>query len=244
MSLFLKFGVLFIRTVAKPVSGWVKQTVKDHETFRRAAVGGARLYAQTNARWDRLVRRRPIFDKKGNPIQRRELTEAEAIDVAGDIIGEGFLLYSPHYFPMNTDISSRAVATAGLAFQQSRSSRKEKEKEKIQEDKLKQLAARQRLGAKELHKLQRQYEDVLRMNENLRILISLKFRHLEGDWDDLTPHELFSREEIWDVMAEEDEKLGGRRELPKLKSDWNELLQKLKREEKVNRDIRVGLSFI
>lgn len=145
---------------------------------------------------------------------------------------------------MNTHISSRAVATAGLAFQQSRSSRKEKEKEKIQEDKLKQLAARQRLGAKELHKLQRQYEDVLRMNENLRILISLKFRHLEGDWDDLTPHELFSREEIWDVMAEEDEKLGGRRELPKLKSDWNELLQKLKREEKVNRDIRVGLSFI
>jgi len=94
MSLFLKFGVLFMRTVAKPVSNMVKSAVKDHATFRAIAVGGARLHSRTNARWDRIVRRKPVLDKKGNPITRRELTEDEAIDVAADIIGEAFLLYS------------------------------------------------------------------------------------------------------------------------------------------------------
>ena len=95
MSLFLKFGVLFIRTVAKPVSNIVKSTVKSHPTFRALAVAGARLHSRTNARWDRIVRRKPILDKKGNPITRRELTEEEAIDVAADIIGEAFLTYPP-----------------------------------------------------------------------------------------------------------------------------------------------------
>ena len=98
MSLFLKFGVLFMRAVAKPVSNIVKSTVKDHPTFRRLAVGGARLHARTNARWDRVVRRRPVVDKKGNPITRRELTETEAIDLAADIIGEAFLLYYARLF--------------------------------------------------------------------------------------------------------------------------------------------------
>jgi hypothetical protein len=97
MSLFLKFGVLFMRTIAKPVSNTVKSTVKNHPTFRALAVGGARLHARTNARWDRLVRRKPLLDKKGNPITRRELTEDEAIDIAADVIGEAFLLYSRLY---------------------------------------------------------------------------------------------------------------------------------------------------
>jgi hypothetical protein len=92
MSLLIKFGVLFMRTVAKPVSNMVKTQIKDHETFRALAVGGARLHARTNARWDRLVRRRPVLDKKGNPIVRRELTEEQAIDLAADVIGEAFLL--------------------------------------------------------------------------------------------------------------------------------------------------------
>jgi Optic atrophy 3 protein (OPA3) len=93
MALLLKFGVLFMRSVAKPVSNMVKSAVKDHAAFRALAVGGARLHARTNARWDRVVRRRPVTDKKGNPIVRRELTENEAIDLAADIIGEAFLLY-------------------------------------------------------------------------------------------------------------------------------------------------------
>jgi hypothetical protein len=95
MSLLLKFGVLFMRTVAKPVSNMVKSQIKGHPTFRALAVGGARLHARTNARWDRLVRRKPVLDKKGNPIVRRELTEDQAIDVAADVIGEAFLLYIP-----------------------------------------------------------------------------------------------------------------------------------------------------
>lgn len=101
MSLFLKFGVLFMRTVAKPVSNIVKSTVKDHPTFRAIAVGGARLHSRTNARWDRVVRRKPVVDKKGNPINRRELTENEAIDLAADIIGEAFLLYPLPSPPFN-----------------------------------------------------------------------------------------------------------------------------------------------
>jgi hypothetical protein len=98
MSLFLKFGVLLMRTVAKPVSNMVKSTVKDHESFRKLAVGGARLHARTNARWDRIVRRKPVVDKKGNPIVRRELTEDEAISLAADFIGEAFLLYLPRLY--------------------------------------------------------------------------------------------------------------------------------------------------
>jgi len=88
-----------MRTVAKPVSNTVKSTLKSHETFRRLAVAGARLHARTNARWDRLVHRRPTVDKKGHPIVRRELTEMEAIDLAADILGEAFLLYPPPPFP-------------------------------------------------------------------------------------------------------------------------------------------------
>jgi hypothetical protein len=93
MSLLLKFGILFVRTIAKPLSNTIKNTVKDYPTFRRIAISGARLYAKTNGRWDRLVQRRPIIDKKGNPIQRRELTETEALDQAADFMGEAFLLY-------------------------------------------------------------------------------------------------------------------------------------------------------
>jgi len=81
-----------MRTFAKPVSNMVKSTLKSHPAFRQIAVAGARLHSRTNARWDRIVKRRPITDKKGNPIKRRELTETEAIDLAADIIGEAFLL--------------------------------------------------------------------------------------------------------------------------------------------------------
>ena len=58
-----------MRTVAKPVSNMVKSTVKDYPTFRALAVGGARLHARTNARWDRVVTKKTPRRQKGQSNQ-------------------------------------------------------------------------------------------------------------------------------------------------------------------------------
>lgn len=68
-----------------------------------------------------------------------------------------------------------------------------------------------------------------------------KIRRLEGYSDGseqkgLDPYEPFLKTQIWRVMAEEDAKLGGQRHIPMPKSTWNEALQKLEKENRVDRD--------
>jgi len=239
MSLFLKFGVLFMRTVAKPVSNTVKSTLKSHPTFRALAVAGARLHARTNARWDRVVRRKPVVDKKGNPIVRRELTENEAIDLAADIIGEAFLLYLI-YMPK---LINRAVATAGLWFQQSRSSKSDKEEKQALLDKLKQLQVQLEIAGRQLVLSDRQHDETRKELESAINDLKLEIRHIHGDWSDFKEQDLFTREEVWEVIAEDDAKRGGRRDMPKLKGEWEELIDRLKDEQNNERE-RGMLHFV
>lgn len=233
MSLLLKFGVLFMRTVAKPVSNMVKSTVKDYPTFRALAVGAARLHARTNARWDRVVRRKPLVDKKGNPINRRELTENEAIDLVADIIGEGFLLY-PALFGVK--VNDRGVATVGLWFQQSRSNKSERDEKQALIEKLKKMQDQLEFAGRQLVQSDRQHEETRKELESAINDLKLEIRHIRGDWSDLKEHDPFTREQLWEIIAEDDAKRGGRREMPKLKGEWDELLDRLRSEDNSERE--------
>jgi len=244
MSLLLKFGVLFMRTVAKPVSNMVKAQIKEHQVFRKLAVGGARLHSRTNARWDRIVRRRPVLDKKGNPITRRELTETEAIDLAADIIGEVFLLSGPPGTPrvlgsvLWVVLIGRAVATAGLWFQQTRSNKAEKEEKQALLQKLKDLQLQLEIAGRALVQSDRQHAETRKDLESAINDLKLEIRHIHGDWSDFQPDDMISKEEVWEVIAADDAKRGGRREMPKLKGEWQEILDRLRDGESGERERR------
>jgi optic atrophy 3 protein len=232
MSLFLKFGVLLMRTVAKPVSNTVKSTLKSHATFRALVVTGARLHARTNARWDRLVRRRPTMDKKGNPIVRRELTETEAIDLAADLLGEAFLLSR---FPL-CNANGRAVAGVGLWFQQGRSNKAEKEEKKMLLDKLKHMQDQLEMAGRQLVQSDRQHEELRKDLEGAISDLKLEIRKIHGHATHFKEHDLFSKEEAWEIIAEDDAKRGGRRKRPKLKGEWEELLDRLRLQQNNERE--------
>lgn len=124
--------------------------------------------------------------------------------------------------------NGRAVATAGLWFQQSRSNKAEKEEKKALLNKLKELQGQLEMAGRQLVRSDREHEETKKELEASINDIKLEIRHLHGDWSDFKEQDLFSREQIWEVIAEDDAKRGGRREMPKLKSEWEELLDRLK----------------
>jgi hypothetical protein len=170
-------------------------------------VGAARLHARTNARWDRVVRRRPLIGEKRNPINCRELTENEAIDLAANIIGEGFLLYLiPSSIPFRVEVNDRAVATTGLWFQQSKSNRSEKEEKQALMEKLKQMQEQLEFAGKQLV---RQHEETRKELESVISDLKLETRHIRGDWNDFKEQDLFTSEQVWEIIAKDDAKRGG-----------------------------------
>ena len=112
-------------------------------------------------------------------------------------------------------------------------------------NKIKQLQEQLEIAGRQLVQSDRQHEELRRDLESAINDLKLEIRHIHGDWSDFKEQELFSKEEIWEVMAEDDAKRGGRRELPKSKGEWDELLDRLKEEEeeKEKREMRT-LSFI
>ena len=66
--------------------------------------------------------------------------------------------------------------------------------------------------------------------------LKLEIRHIHGDWSDFNEQDLFSKEEIWEVIAAEDATRGGRREMPKLKGEWEQLMDRLKDEQNKERE--------
>jgi len=124
--------------------------------------------------------------------------------------------------------NGRAVATAGLWFQQSRSNKAEKEEKKALLNKLKELQGQLEMAGRQLVRSDREHEETKKELEASINDIKLEIRHLHGDWSDFKEQDLFSKEQIWEVIAEDDAKRGGRREMPKSKSEWEELLDRLK----------------
>src|SRR5271156_3692430 len=114
--------------------------------------------------------------------------------------------------------NGRAVATAGLWFQQSRSNKAEKEEKRALLNKLKELQGQLEIAGRQLVRSDREHEETKKELEASINDVKLEIRHIHGDWSDFKEQDLFSKEQIWEVIAEDDAKRGGRREMPKLKS--------------------------
>ncbi|KAK0660919.1 OPA3-like protein [Lasiodiplodia hormozganensis] len=75
MSLTLKIGSLFIRTLAKPIANGIKRGARNHEGFRRTCVAFAQSLHRLDVRWRVGLLQDPAVIER--QIQR-ELKEAEA----------------------------------------------------------------------------------------------------------------------------------------------------------------------
>jgi hypothetical protein len=108
-------------------------------------------------------------------------------------------------------------------------------------NKIKQLQEQLEIAGRQMVQSDRQHDELRKDLESAINDLKLEIRHIYGDWSDFTEHELFSKEEVWEVMAEDDAKRGGRREVPKLKGEWEELLDRLR--DNGDRD-RLAVNFI
>jgi hypothetical protein len=97
-------------------------------------------------------------------------------------------------------------------------------------EKLRQMQTQLEIAGRALVQSDRQHEETRKEMETAINDLKLEIRHIHGDWSDFKQHDLFSREEVWEVMAEDDAKRGGRREMPKLKGEWEDLLDRLRDE--------------
>jgi len=109
--------------------------------------------------------------------------------------------------------------------------------------KIKQLQDQLEIAGRQLIQSDRQHDELRKDLESAINDLKLEIRHIHGDWSDFKEQELFSKEEVWEVIAEDDAKRGGRREVPKIKGEWEELLDRL-RDEQNNERERGMLAFI
>lgn len=109
--------------------------------------------------------------------------------------------------------------------------------------KIHQLQDQLEIAGRQLVQSDRQHEELRKDLESAINDLKLEIRHIHGDWSDFKENELFSKEEIWEVIAQDDAKRGGRRDVPKLKSDWEELLDRLRDEQNGERE-RGMLHFV
>jgi hypothetical protein len=124
----------------------------------------------------------------------------------------------------------------GLWFQQGRSNKAEKEEKKALMDKLKEMQGQLEIAGRQLVQSDRQHEETRKDLEKAINDLKLEIRHIHGDWSDFKEEDLFSREEIWEVMAEDDAKRGGRRAMPRLKGEWEDLMDRLRDENNGERE--------
>ena len=97
-------------------------------------------------------------------------------------------------------------------------------------EKLKQMQGQLEIAGRQLVQSDRQHDETRKEFETAINDLKLEIRHIHGDWSDFKEKDLFSREEVWEIIAEDDAKRGGRREMPKLKGEWEELLDRLRSE--------------
>lgn len=94
--------------------------------------------------------------------------------------------------------------------------------------KLRQMQDQLEIAGRQLIQSDRQHDETKKDLESAINDLKLEIRHIHGDWSDFKERDLFSKEEIWEIIAADDEKRGGRREMPKLKGEWGELLDNLR----------------
>ena len=103
-------------------------------------------------------------------------------------------------------------------------------------EKLKQMQQQLQIAGRQLVQSDRQHDETRKEFETAINDLKLEIRHIHGEWSDFKEKDLFSREEVWEIIAEDDAKRGGRREMPKLKGEWEDLLDRLRIERDNERD--------
>jgi chromosome segregation ATPase len=101
---------------------------------------------------------------------------------------------------------------------------------------LKQMKEQLEIAGRQLVQSDRQHEETRKELEAAINDLKLEIRHIHGDWSDFKEQELFSRQEVWEVIAEVDAKKAGRREMPKLKGEWEGILDRLREEQGNDRE--------
>src|SRR5271163_798555 len=96
---------------------------------------------------------------------------------------------------------------------------------------VKEMRAQLEIAGRQLIQSDRQHEETRKDLDSAINDLKLEIRHIHGDWGDFKHEDLFSKDEVWEVIAEDDAKRGGRREMPKLKGDWDDLLDRMRDEE-------------
>lgn len=103
-------------------------------------------------------------------------------------------------------------------------------------EKIKQMQEQLEIAGRQLIQSDRQHEQTRKEFETAINDLKLEIRNIHGDWSDFREKDLFSQEEVWEVIAGDDAKRGGRREMPKLKGEWEELLDRLRSEQNNERE--------
>jgi hypothetical protein len=112
-------------------------------------------------------------------------------------------------------------------------------------EKLRAMQIQLEIAGRQLVQSDRQHDETRKELETAINDLKLEIRHIHGDWSDFKKDELFSREEVWEIIAENDAKLGGRREMPKLRGEWDEVLDRLRYESHEERERRMlPLDFV
>jgi hypothetical protein len=103
-------------------------------------------------------------------------------------------------------------------------------------EKLKQMQEQLQIAGRQLVQSDRQHEETRKELETGINDLKLEIRHIHGDWSDFKEKDLFSQEEVWEIIAEDDAKRGGRREMAKLKGEWEVLMDRLRSEQNNERE--------
>ncbi|EME79572.1 uncharacterized protein MYCFIDRAFT_23654, partial [Pseudocercospora fijiensis CIRAD86] len=93
-SLTLKLVSLAVRTAAKPIGNYIKRQAKEHEGFRRFAVGAAQGVHRLDMRMRLGLLHDPEAQQRMHEPHKpkiRPLTEARAIELGANFFSEAFI---------------------------------------------------------------------------------------------------------------------------------------------------------
>lgn len=115
----VKLGYLLIRTIAKPVSGAIKNYAKDHKKFREMCISVAQRYHKHEVKLRRglIPKRQNIINNNNLLVQKpeseiRPLDTNKAIDTGANFIGETIVFLIAGILLVADQLSSRAKEAA------------------------------------------------------------------------------------------------------------------------------------
>lgn len=132
----VKLGYLLIRTIAKPVSGAIKNYAKDHPKFKEMCMSVAQRYHKSEVRLRRglIVQKKRTTNNEAALVQMepeiKPLDPAKAIETGANFIGESIVFVVAGVLLVADQLSSRAKEQARRDAVEARFKELEEELEK------------------------------------------------------------------------------------------------------------------